>query len=208
MALGIGKVAGGRVPSAECRVRHLGSQKESKHTRPRNRPIGLKCDCAGLARHLLREACARRSRAAAVGSAVLPSSGITGISRESPPVWIQSYSKTIIMKFDVRNFRFRRLLSFFRQKAKRLERGQFPSLQRLSPSSSFKIDGKICQRNLTRIDRTIKNCSARRIYLVLSDDGAWVTIAVSAKIRTARAVHPFNAIHCNTFASSRRRSRR
>ena len=57
----------------------------------------------------------------------------------------------------------------------------FSSLQRLSPSSSFKIDGKICQRNLMRIGRTIQKCSARRTGLVVSYDGAWVAIAVSEK---------------------------
>ena len=31
------------------------------------------------------------------------------------------------------------------------------------------IGGKICQRNLTRIDRTIQKCSARRIDFVVSD---------------------------------------
>jgi hypothetical protein len=43
------------------------------------------------------------------------------------------------------------------------------------------IDGKyICQRNLTRIDRTIQKFCARRIDLVVSYDDAWVTSAVSA----------------------------
>ena len=59
--------------------------------------------------------------------------------------------------------------------------GQFSSLQRLSPSSSFKNGGKICQRNLTRIDRTIQKFSARRTDLVVSSDEAWVTMAVSEK---------------------------
>ena len=70
---------------------------------------------------------------------------------------------------------------FLEQKAKMVGTGPFPSLQRLSPSSSFKIDGKICQRNLTRIDRTIQKFCARRTDLVVSDDDAWVTSAVSAK---------------------------
>ena len=56
--------------------------------------------------------------------------------------------------------------------------GPFSSLQRLSQSSSFKIGGKICQENLTRIDRTIQKFCARRIDLVVSYDEAWVTIAV------------------------------
>ena len=55
------------------------------------------------------------------------------------------------------------------------------SLQRLSPSFSFEIDDKICQRNLTRIDRTIQKCFARRIGPVVSDDGSWVASGVSAK---------------------------
>ena len=59
--------------------------------------------------------------------------------------------------------------------------GPFSSLQRLSPPSSFEIGGKICQRNLTRIDRTIQKFPARRTGLVVSDDDAWVTSAVSAK---------------------------
>ena len=56
----------------------------------------------------------------------------------------------------------------------------FSSLQRLSPSSSFKIDGKICQRNLTRIDRTIQKFRARRIDPGVSYGDAWVTSAISA----------------------------
>jgi hypothetical protein len=39
----------------------------------------------------------------------------------------------------------------------------------------------ICQRNLTRIDRTIQECCAAGIGLVVSDDGARVTSGVSAK---------------------------
>ena len=58
--------------------------------------------------------------------------------------------------------------------------GQFSSLQRLSSSPSFKIDGKIWQRNSTRIDRTIQKFCARRTDLVVSYGGAWVTSAVSA----------------------------
>ena len=50
--------------------------------------------------------------------------------------------------------------------------------KRLSPSSSFNIDGKICQRISTRIDRTTQKFCARRIDLVVSYDEAWVTIAV------------------------------
>ena len=73
------------------------------------------------------------------------------------------------------------ILFFFTQKAKMVGTGPFPTLQRLSPSSSFEIDGKICQGILTRIDRTIQECCARRIDLLVSDDEAWVTTAVSAK---------------------------
>ena len=61
-----------------------------------------------------------------------------------------------------------------------LGRGPYSSLQRLSPSSSFKIDGKICQRYLTRIDRTIQKFSARRTGLVVNYDEAWVTSKVLA----------------------------
>jgi len=82
-------------------------------------------------------------------------SGIIRISRESPPVWKQSYSKAILIKFDLSNFRFRRFF-FSSTEAKNVGTWTIRSLQRLSPSSSFEIGGKICQRNLTRIDRTIQ----------------------------------------------------
>ena len=45
---------------------------------------------------------------------------------------------------------------------------------------SFEIGGKICQRNPTRIDRTIQKCCARKIDLVVSYDDAWVKMAILA----------------------------
>ena len=62
---------------------------------------------------------------------------------------------------------------FLQQKPEMGGRGPF------SPSYSFRIDGKICQRNLTRIDRTIQKYCATRTGPVVSDDGSWVTMAVS-----------------------------
>jgi len=97
-----------------------------------------------------------------------------------PPCMGQSNSKTIIIKFDVSNFRFRRYF-FPSQKPKMVGRGPFPSLQRLSPSSSFKTGGKICQGNLTRIDHTTQKFSATGIGLVVSDDGACVASGFSEK---------------------------
>ena len=73
------------------------------------------------------------------------------------------------------------MIFFFDQKAMMVETGPFCSLQRLSPSSSFKIDVKIWKRNLTCIDRTIQIFSARRNPHVVSFEGAWETMAVSAK---------------------------
>ena len=77
------------------------------------------------------------------------------ISREPPPVWKQSYSKAILIKFDLAILDLGDSF-FLQQKPKMAGRGPFITLQRPSLSSSFKIDGKICQRNLTRIDRTIQ----------------------------------------------------
>ena len=73
------------------------------------------------------------------------------------------------------------------QKPKMVKTGLFSSIQRLSPSSSFKIEGKICQRNLTRIDRAIQKCCAARIGLVVSDNGAWVASGVSENPHSARS---------------------
>ena len=80
--------------------------------------------------------------AVAQGRVVLGST-IIGISREIPPVLetelFENYSlKNLISAiFDLGD-------SFFlEQKAKKVGRGPFSPLQRLSPSSSFKIDGKI-----------------------------------------------------------------
>ena len=105
-------------------------------------------------------------------------SGIIRIWRESPPVWKQSYSETILIKFDLSSFRCRRFF-FSSTEGKDVGTWTIRSLQRLSPSSSFEVDYKICQRNLTRIDRT--KCFATRIGLVVSDDGAWMASGVSAK---------------------------
>ena len=88
------------------------------------------------------------------------------------------------------NFRFRRFF-VFQQKPKMAGRGPFSSLQRLSPRSTFKIDGKICQGNLTRINRTIQKFCARRNSHVVRYDEAWVTTAVSA-ISAQRAQFTFS----------------
>ena len=61
-----------------------------------------------------------------------------------------------------------------------LGRGPFSTLQRLSQSSSFKIDDTICQVNLTRVDRTIQKCCTRTTDLVVGYDDLWVAMAVSA----------------------------
>ena len=90
---------------------------------------------------------------------------------------------------------------FLQQKEKMVETGPFSSLQRPSPSSSFEINGKICQGNLTRIGRTIQKCCARRTGLVVSYD-AWVKMTVLA-LSAQRAQFTFSTQGIVTHSQAR-----
>ena len=78
----------------------------------------------------------------------------------------------------------------------------FSSLQRLSPSSSFKTGGKIFQRNSTRIDRTIQKFCARRTGLVVSSGDAWATSVVLA-LSVQRAQITFSTQDIVTHSKAR-----
>jgi hypothetical protein len=71
----------------------------------------------------------------------------------------------------------------------------------LSPSSYFKINGHLMKLNLTRIDRTPQIFFARRIAHVVSYEEAWGEESGFNILRVARAIHLFNARHCDAFTS-------